>query len=107
MTDQITFQNRDGRLTVFLSGEIDHHAAAFLRMQIDHQIGLNRPELLCLDFRRVGLMDSSGIGLILGRYRKMGGSGGSVELSGLSPRLKTTVKLAGLPADIRIMEAEE
>ena len=107
MTPNIAFRPEGGALIVYLSGEIDHHAASFLRMQIDQQIGMNQPERLILDFHRVGLMDSSGIGLILGRYHRMRESGGSLELRGLSHQLETTVRLAGLTSDIHIRGEEE
>ena len=56
-------------MTAFLSGEIDHHSAAAIRDAIDTQIQINRPKLLKLDFSEVTFMDSSGVGLIMGRYK--------------------------------------
>ena len=61
----------DRTLTAYLKGEIDHHNAGALRSCIDEAIGRAFPEMLCLDFAKVSFMDSSGIGLIMGRYRMM------------------------------------
>ena len=56
-------------LTAYLKGELDHHSAAQMRTEIDLAIERNMPELLVLDFSGVSFMDSSGIGLVMGRYR--------------------------------------
>ena len=59
----------DSRITVRLCGEIDHHNAGEIREYIDRNIALRKPRELILDFSGVSFMDSSGIGLIMGRYR--------------------------------------
>lgn len=58
-------------LLAFLSGEIDHHTAQRMRLEIDTQVQSMMPQVLTMDFTGVGFMDSSGIGLILGRARRM------------------------------------
>ena len=58
-------------LTIYLKGEIDHHTAREIREAADSLIQLNKPSVLRLDFSGVTFMDSSGIGLIMGRYRIM------------------------------------
>ena len=86
----------NGKLTAHLAGEIDHHTASAARSEIDTAITRHRPEVLCLDFGGVGFADSSGIGLIMGRYRVMNGLSGSVELCGLSAELDKIMKLSGI-----------
>ena len=66
---KVTFVPGSGTLAAYLSGEIDHHAAQTLRREIDAQVDDRLPELLTLDFSGVTFMDSSGVGLILGRGR--------------------------------------
>ncbi len=83
-------------LTVWLSGELDHHAARELREQIDSAIERSAAKRLRLDFSGVTFMDSSGIGLIMGRYRLMQSRGGSLTVIGASERLRRVMKLAGL-----------
>lgn len=58
-------------LVAYLSGEIDHHSAQKLRMEIDARLQTQMPDTLTLDLGDVSFMDSSGIGLILGRARRM------------------------------------
>ncbi len=84
------------RLTVELSGEIDHHNAAVLRIEADEAIQHNLASTVTLDFGEVTFMDSSGIGFVLGRYRIVESYGGSIEVINLSNRLYMMMKLAGL-----------
>ena len=63
------------RVTACLMGEIDHHGAGSLREEIDEMLKRVRPDILVLDFRDVTFMDSSGIGLVMGRYRLIPGVG--------------------------------
>lgn len=83
-------------LTVWLSGELDHHAARELREQIDSAVERSAARQLRLDFSGVTFMDSSGIGLIMGRYRLMLSRNGSLSVVGTSERLRRVMKLAGL-----------
>ena len=84
------------KLTVVLSGEIDHHNAAVLRMETDEAIQNSASPVVSLDFGDVTFMDSSGIGFVLGRYKTAEVYGGSVEVVNLSQRLYMMMKLAGL-----------
>ena len=83
-------------ITVWLSGELDHHAARSLREQVDSAVARSVAKHLCLDFSGVTFMDSSGIGLIMGRYRLMTARGGDLTVVGASDRLLRVMKLAGL-----------
>jgi len=84
------------KLTVELSGEIDHHNAAVLRMEADEAIQQNLLPTVTLDFGEVTFMDSSGIGFVLGRYKIVDSYGGSLEVINLSQRLYMMMKIAGL-----------
>lgn len=83
-------------LTVWLCGELDHHTARTLREQIDDTAERIRPRELWLNFSGVSFMDSSGVGLIMGRYRLMLGMGGRLCLQEVPEQLKKMMKLAGL-----------
>ena len=67
----IRFGFDEDKLTAVLVGEIDHHTAARLREEIDRKVGQMKPKELKLDFSQITFMDSSGIGLMMGRYRLM------------------------------------
>ncbi|MBQ4312846.1 MAG: anti-sigma factor antagonist [Clostridia bacterium] len=83
-------------MTAMLEGEIDHHTARPMRELIDSSAERIRPRLLILDFGGVGFMDSSGIGLIMGRYKLMKELGGAVSVDSMSPSIERMIKLAGL-----------
>ncbi len=94
MSVQLSY--RDGVLMARLSGEIDHHAAREMREAIDDTAQKVKPACLRLDFSQVPFMDSSGIGLILGRVRLLQYWRGRVVLCGLSAQLGRMVELAGI-----------
>lgn len=92
----IKISSTPARLTIELSGEIDHHNAAVLRLEADEAIQSSMPQAVRLDFGEVTFMDSSGIGFVLGRYRIAESCSASMEVVNLSVRLYTMMKLAGL-----------
>lgn len=87
---------KDGVLTARLSGEIDHHSAMEMREAIDDTSQKLKPYCLRLDFTNVPFMDSSGIGLILGRVRLYSFWRGHIVLCGLSQNLTKMVELSGV-----------
>ncbi len=93
---QLELAREGAVLTASLIGELDHHAAADLRQRIDTAVLSCRPRRLVVDLSRLTFMDSSGIGLIMGRYRLMVSLGGEVRLAGTSPRMERMIRLAGL-----------
>lgn len=96
MKDHVIFSEREGRLTARLDCDIDHHIAKQMREKIDKELFERRAQVLILDFSSVGFMDSSGLGLILGRVEKASSIGAVVCLAGLSPALMKLVRLAGI-----------
>lgn len=92
----VRIENTDGIMRARLSGEIDHHLASGMREELDLAILREKPHALLLDFTDVSFMDSSGIGLVMGRYRLMNENGGQVEVLGTSPQIRKVMRLAGL-----------
>ncbi len=86
----------DSRITVKLCGEIDHHNAAEIREHIDRDIALKKPTQVILDFSGVSFMDSSGIGLIMGRYRIIRENGGALSVRHSGGSIGRMLSLAGL-----------
>jgi len=83
-------------LCAVLHGEIDHHTARPMRDAIDRHVLYEKPAVLEISFEDVPLMDSSGIGLILGRTETMRLLGGGVDLSHLSGELSRVIRLSGI-----------
>ena len=86
----------DETLYCNLEGEIDHHTALPIRLHIDEKIELCRPKSLILDFSKVTFMDSSGIGLVMGRYKLLKTVQGRIRVENLSPGAYKVMVLAGL-----------
>ena len=92
----VKLTTNDTVVTAFLDGEIDHHSATVIRNEIDAEVERTSPEVLVLDFKDVTFMDSSGIGLVMGRYKIMRPLGGELHVANTSPHIYKVMKLAGL-----------
>lgn len=83
-------------LFVNLPYEIDHHKAGALAREIDEAIIEEAPKELVFDFSGVRFMDSSGIGLLIGRYRNMKCLDGQVYMSNVTGHMAKVIALSGL-----------
>ena len=92
----VRIETADGQVKAFLDGEIDHHCAPAIRNEIDLAVDGCHPENLIMDFGEVTFMDSSGIGLVMGRYQVMKNIGGRVCLENTPVHIKRVMRLAGL-----------
>ena len=90
-------------LTARLSGDIDHHTALAMRTNIDRAVRDTPVTLLILDFSAVTFMDSSGIGLVMGRYKLINGLGGECRIADPPAYIARVMKLAGLDRLCRIV----
>ena len=95
---------RDDKMIIYLSGEIDHHTARDIREGVDKLIITQRPKTFILDLSGVDFMDSSGLGLVLGRYRKIKETGGEMFLANADERTMRILKLAGVDKIIKTVE---
>ena len=96
MKDEVIFSENEGQLVAKLCCDIDHHTAKPMREQIDSALFEKRPRILVIDFTEVVFMDSSGLGLILGRVEKATAIGAEVLVTGASPRLMRLIRLSGI-----------
>lgn len=94
------------KLTAFISGEIDHHTAKDIRKEIDINIEKLNPAELYLDFSKVDFMDSSGIGLVMGRYKLQSERGGKVFIQNPPPLIKKVMLVAGINKLARIVSID-
>lgn len=84
-------------LVVKLHGEIDQHCAAEIRDDIDREIDIKSDiSIVILDLGGVTFMDSSGLGMIMGRYRKLTAMGGRLMLVRPRPQVKKVLELSGI-----------
>lgn len=92
----VIIDTEENTVIAHISGEIDHHTAGGLRSDIDLAIDRCRPQKLILDFDGVTFMDSSGIGLVMGRYKTMKNFNGCVIVENTGNQIKKVMRLAGL-----------
>ncbi|MBQ7957103.1 MAG: anti-sigma factor antagonist [Clostridia bacterium] len=92
----MVFDYSDNVLTAFIDGEIDHHTATAIREAIDERILKDKPCVLRLDYGGVTFMDSSGIGLIMGRYKLITSCSGKIEVTNIPRNMAKVVKLSGV-----------
>lgn len=92
----------DGVLSVKLMGEIDHHSAVGVRADIDSLIFESRPRKIVLDLSEISFMDSSGLGLIMGRYALARDLGCAMALRSPSVAVMKILSLAGMERMIKI-----
>ena len=86
----------ENMLTAYLDGEIDHHSVKPVREEIDSTIDRLQPKALALDFSGVTFMDSSGIGLVMGRYRKIAPYNAQLYVFNPPPSIAKVMRLSGI-----------
>ena len=103
---KVSFSQKGQVLTVRLCGELDEHAAPQVRTSIDHRLRRGGQHLL-FDFRKLTFMDSTGIGLILGRYKEIHPVGGKLAYFGADRQVQRLLKIAGLLRIGKLYPTEE
>lgn len=99
---------RDGdKLLVGLDGELDHFCAQSIRRELDSQIADPAIRQLILDFSGLTFMDSSGIGVILGRYRILRERGGSVAVIHMNEHVSRIFAMSGMNKVIRQLDRRQ
>ena len=97
---KFTFENKT--LTVRIIGDIDHHSAKGVRDKIDSFIFEKKPLIVLLDLSGVEFMDSSGLGLILGRYTVSCDIGAEMKIINPSSNVRKILDLAGIERLMKI-----
>ena len=101
------FQVQENCLTIFLPNELDHHNAEEIRRSADYVIEENQIKCVIFDFADTNFMDSSGIGVSMGRYRLIYLLGGEVWVIHANERMKKILEMSGVTRIIQIYEEEE
>lgn len=95
----------EGNLVVKLEGEIDHHSAKEIREGLDKMIAENKPKTLVLELSEIDFMDSSGLGLVLGRYRRLNEIGSKMLIKNPGERTEKIFAMAGVDKLIKIIKS--
>lgn len=102
---QFTSFLEEGRLTVALTGEIDHHCAKSYIQAIAAKIEAYTPLTCILDFRDVTFVDSSGIAVVINALRNMTQIDGKLLLTGISAQPMRVFQASGIDKLVEIKEA--
>jgi len=102
---RISFKKSNRTLIVRIEGELDHHTAVETREQIDKEINKNNINKLIFDFENLQFMDSSGIGVIIGRYKQIKGLDGKVAITNPNPQVERIINISGLHKIIPIFKS--
>jgi len=102
----LQLEENGSSLVARLAGEIDLQVADRLRSALDGALGEKPVRHLVLDLSGVSLIDSSGLGVILGRYRHLLQRGGRISLVGMRPLVKRVMELSGLLTIMREYASE-
>ncbi len=95
----------EGRLTIALTGEIDHHYAKAYIQSIAGKIEAYTPDICILDFRDVSFVDSSGIAVVINALRNMTQIEGKLLLTGITPQPMRVFHASGIDKLVEIREA--
>lgn len=99
----VDIKSENGYAVALLSGEIDHHNAKEIREKLDRFIIANQPKELAIDFADISFMDSSGVGLIMGRYKLISECGGRLVVKNPRQYIKRVFKISGIERIVRII----
>lgn len=93
---ELSISGKYRTLVIKLDGDLDHHSAGKLRDRIDRELERTGAINAAFDFTHVSFMDSSGIGLIMGRYKIVHALGGKIIIYGLSDNVRRIIEMSGI-----------
>lgn len=105
MRDMISVKKNG--IIVKMPNEIDHHSAETLRKEIDYKIEFDNISNVVFDFQNTNFMDSSGIGLILGRLKMVGYLGGNISVINVDDNIFRVMKMAGINKFVHINKKKD
>lgn len=102
-----TYEARGQVLVIHLPKELDHHNCRNLKYETDLLLSENYINKVVFDFSKTEFMDSSGIGILLNRYKQMARSGGSVALCGVSAQVGRVLSIGGIGKLMELFDSKE
>lgn len=93
---QLKLTNRGSTLFVAFIGELDHHSAEYARQKIDAELVRSTTKNVIFDFSKMSFMDSSGIGVIMGRYKNISRLNGKAAVVNATPQVKRILEMSGI-----------
>lgn len=106
MSLQIEMEHGSKALIVRLKGELDHHTAEAVKSRMEEAIGRGGTSHVIVNMKDLKFMDSSGLGVILGRYKQISGKGGRMVLCDVNPSVYRLFEMSGLFKILSVQENE-
>jgi stage II sporulation protein AA (anti-sigma F factor antagonist) len=103
----IKFKRAPNAVIVKIDGEIDAETAREMRRSIDVEYDEVGARDLIFDMKDVTFMDSSGIGMIIGRFKRVSAIGGSVKIVGADKNVRRIIELSGLGRIVKVENTKE
>lgn len=101
---QIDIKVENDVLIAVLNGEVDHHFAEVVRNKIEEECEINKTKNIVMSFKNVRFMDSSGIGMVIGRYKFATARGGNLVACDLTLEAKRIFDISGLGKIIKVYD---
>ena len=90
------------KMIIRVGEDLDHHVTKELKENIDAMVDKGIVRNIAFDFSTTGFMDSAGIGLIMGRYKKISPMGGEISIVGTNPAIERIIRISGIHKIIRM-----
>lgn len=100
----IEYKKEDKLLTLKIEEEIDHCTCEKIRKRADYEIQVHIPKKVIIDFCNVTFMDSSGIGMLIGRYKLVSMLGGKMSMINVKQPIKKVFEMSGV---LKLIPIEE
>ena len=101
---EMTLIQKHRMIVMKVSGVIDHHTAGKMRAVLETELKRTGAVNIALDLKDVGFMDSSGVGMIIGRYKTVSALGGSIIIYNASSQIKRLLRMSGMQKIVIICE---
>ena len=101
------YSKENKELIIKLNEEIDQHTVDNIRRKIDNEIEMYIPKKIIFDFSKINFMDSSGIGMVVGRYKLIKMLGGNMQIVNVNKITKRIFDMSGVSRIIEIKETED
>ena len=104
---KITYEALGDTLLIHMPKELDHHNCRDLKRDTDLMLDENYINRIIFDFGKTEFMDSSGIGILLNRYKQMAGSGGTVTIYGVNAQIGRVLAIGGIGRIMKYFDTKE
>lgn len=102
---QLLCKKKGATLIATMCGELDHHNAVSVREELDHHLASIGTKNLIFDLSELRFMDSSGLGILIGRYKTVAAIGGETRIAAPSEQAARLIELAGIHKIIAVYQS--